>query len=585
MSNNLKKKGLKPVIILLLTLGTFGLSKAQENPAAAQIQTLVDQAWDLALEGKDSALVVSQTALEVAQKNDYPFGEVLARESLGLYYEMVRGDIEQASDQYFQAIELCETYEIDYLADIYHALGVMFHTTDNYDNAERYYKQSLDKAKAKGDFLLIKKCFINLGSLYSSMEDFIRAEQYMRESLDLPVDPSLDYTTYANLGYLLVKQEKFDEAIPILQKATEENPDNPGADLNLYFLLHAKAMAKDSSNMQAALARAKKAATNSRYGPRDQSLLYRNIADYLAFTGNYREALYYRDKYVEVFEEIKEKQRDQVVLEMEAKYEAEQKDAQLKLLELEGEKKAQQTRLYSYLALAGLLIAGLIGFFLYKNQEKNKLLTQQKVKLEENVEEINLLLREVHHRVKNNLQVVTSLLNIQQRSITDQKALEAIQESKNRIESMGLIHRSFYQNTNLGEINSRDYIQNLVKQIFSSYNTDQEKIELELQVADIYLDMDTLVPLGLIINEMVSNTLKHAFEENESGKLTISLDKEADTYKLEISDDGAGLDDMAKLEQSRSFGLKMVKAFVKKLNGKLQLLQTEGTTFQIEFTA
>jgi two-component sensor histidine kinase len=514
----------------------------------------------------------------------YPFGEVLARESIGLYYKMVVGDIEKASEQYFTAIELCETHEIDYLADIFHALGVMFHTTDNYENAERYYQQSLEKAKAKGDLLLIKKCFINLGSLYSSLEDFVKAERYMKESLDLPVDPHLDYTTYANLGHLYVKQEKYGEAIPVLLKATKEAPDNPDADLHLYFLLYAKAMARDSSGMTEALTRAKRAAADERYGLRDKSLLYRRIADYLAFIGDYKEALFYRDKYIQVYEEIKEKQRDQVVLEMEAKYETEKKDAQLKLLALESEKKAQQTRLYSYLALAGLVIAGLIGFFWYKNREKNKLLTKQKVKLEENVEEINLLLREVHHRVKNNLQVVTSLLNIQQRSITDQKALEAIQESKNRIESMGLIHRSFYQNKNLGAINSREYIQNLVEQIFTSYQTDQDRIQLDLQVADLYLDMDTLVPLGLIINEMVSNSLKHAFKAKESGKLMIVLGKQEERYHLKIADNGAGLEDLADLERSASFGLKMVKAFVKKLNGSLTILPTEGATFQIEFT-
>lgn len=573
----------KPILYLLFICLVPISGYAQGRLAAAQLQKLVDQSWELSLQGQDSALLIAQAALELAQKNDYTFGEVLARESMGLYFEMVTGDIEKASEQYFMAIDLCEIHQIDYLADLFHALGVMFHTTDNYESAERYYQQALAKAKAKGDFLLIKKCFINLGSLYSSQEDFVRAEQYMQESLDLPIDPHLDYTTYSNLGNLYVKQEKFEEAIPVLLKATKETADNPDADLNLYFLLYAKAKARDTSGMTSVLTRAKRASTDERYGPRDRSLLYRSIADYLAFTGDYQEALFYRDKYIQIYEEIKEKQRDEIVLEMESKYESEKKDAQLKLLALESEKKAQQTRLYSYLALAGLLITGLIGFFWYKNQEKNKLLTKQKKKLEENVEEINLLLREVHHRVKNNLQVVTSLLNIQQRSITDPKALAAIQESKNRIESMGLIHRSFYQNKNLGEINSREYIQHLVEQIFTSYQTGQDRIQLDIQVADLYFDMDTLVPLGLIINEMVSNSLKHAFEAKESGQLTIALHKQEEKYQLTIADNGAGLEDMGQVDQFSSFGLRMVKAFVKKLNGSLTLLPTEGTTFQIEF--
>jgi two-component sensor histidine kinase len=424
-----------------------------------------------------------------------------------------------------------------------------------------------------------------LGGVYSSLNDFEKAEAYMLQSLEIPLEKEMDFTTYANLGHLYVKQERLDKAISILEKATEESPDNPGADLNLYFLLHAKTIAKDSSNMKTALERAQKTAANEEYGIRDRSLLLRTIADYLAFTGNYKEALSYRDQYIEVFEEIKEKQRDQVVLDLEAKYETEKKDAQLQLLSLEAEKNEQQLRFFAFLWIAAVIIAGLIGFFLYKNREKNKILIFQKRKLEENVEEINLLLREIHHRVKNNLQVITSMLNIQQYSISDKKAQEVIQESKNRIYSIGLIHECFYQNQNLGEINTREYIQNLTDQLLASYQINTEKIKLETSVQDFQLDMDILVPLGMIINELVSNTFKHAFEDHEQGKLSINLEKQQDKVKLEVSDTGSGLKDTSVLENSDSFGFKMIQAFVKKLNGSLNLLNKEGATIQIEFAA
>lgn len=575
----------RSLLLLCLFMAVTKSSYAQEEAAAKEVQVLVDSAWNLALSGNDTALLISQQAMDLALQNGYHLGKVLARESIGLYHEMITGNIDQASEQYFEAVALCEKYQLDYIASIYHSLGIMFHTTDQFENAKQYYHLSLENAQKQGDSLLVKKCLINLGSVHSSLNEFAEAEKYMKESLDIPIERGMDYTTLGNLGYLYVKQEKFDQAIPILYEVTEENPENPDPDLNLYFLLHAKTMAKDSSNMVDALARAKKAAESDKYGLRDQSLLYRNIADYLAFTGNYKEALQYRNKYIQVYEEIKEKQRDEIVLEMESKYETEKKDAALKVLQLETEKKEQKIRLYAYLALAGLIIAALVGFFLYKNNEKNKLLSLQKKKLQENVDAINLLLKEVHHRVKNNLQVITSLLNIQQRSITDKKAQEAIQESKNRIESMGLIHRSFYQNKNLGEINTREYIQNLVHQLLESYRTDQNRIELETHVQEIYLDMDTLVPLGLIINELVTNTLKHAFEEKDSGKLSISLEQIQEKFRLKVSDNGTGLKDISQLEKSGSFGFSMIKAFVKKLNGHLDLLETEGTTFQIEFAA
>jgi two-component sensor histidine kinase/Tfp pilus assembly protein PilF len=575
----------KMALIFLLTMLPFAATHAQKDPIAEQVTELIDQAWDFSLANNDSALIVSEQALNLSRQNKYPLGEVYARESMGLYHEMVTGDISEASEQYFRAIDLCETHQLDYISSVYHSLGVMFHTTDNYENAKRYYFLSLEKAENQGDSLLIKKCLINLGSVHSSLQDFETSEAFLRQSLAIPLQPDMDYTTYANLGNMYVKQGKYSQAIPFLQKATEKNSDNPDADLNVYFLLEAKRLAKDSTNMRSDLERAKKAVETGAPGIRDQSLLLRTIADCLAFLGNYKEALSYRDQYIRVFEEIKEKQRDRIVLDMESKYESKKKDDELKVLKLEAEKKEQQIRFFAFLGVAALIIAGLIGFFLYKNREKNKLLIEQKRQLEENVEEINLLLKEIHHRVKNNLQVITSLLNIQQRSISDQKAKEAIQESKNRIRSMGLIHRNFYQDKNLGEINTRKYVTDLVNQLLESYEMDTGSIQLETSIDEILLDMDVLVPLGLIINELVSNSLKHAFGDQQEGKLFISLEKSGDILRLEVSDNGTGLSDLSEMENSNSFGFSMVKAFVSQLDGHLELLNGNGATFRIEFAA
>ncbi|MEO1435534.1 MAG: histidine kinase dimerization/phosphoacceptor domain -containing protein, partial [Bacteroidota bacterium] len=420
---------------------------------------------------------------------------------------------------------------------------------------------------------------------YSSLENFDQAVALMKESFTIPLRPDLDYVTYANLGHLHTKQGKYSEAIHYLEKSVEVHPENADADINLYLLIYAKAKAKDTTNMTEPLARARFAVENNEFSIRDRSLMYRSIADYLAFIGNYEEALNYRDQYIEVFEEIRENYRDEVVLEMERKYATEKREQEVKVLRLEAKQKEQRSRFFLVLAIAGLCMAALIGFFLYKNREKNELLTRQNLQLEDNVNEINLLLREIHHRVKNNLQVVTSLLNIQQRSIVDEKAREAIRESKNRIQSMGLIHQSFYQNKNLGEINTQVYIQDLVGQVMASYPTKQTDIQLQIDVQEIYLDMDTLVPLGLIINELLTNALKHAFNGQETGTLAVRFDNEADNYRLEVEDDGVGVDDQTLSKSSKSFGFSLIQAFVQKLEGRLQVLRTKGTCFQIDFPA
>lgn len=579
----LKPKKIEIKIQSLVFTVFFGISTiffAQNNtnvPLKKQVQELVDNAWEYTIKNNDSSLVLSKKAEELSQKNDYYLGEVLAKESFGLYHEIVTGNIDLASKYYFEAIELCETHQLDYLASIYHTLGIMFHTTDSYENAKKYYDLSLEQAKELKDSLLIKKCLINLGSVHSSLNNFELAETYMKQSIDIPLAKEMDYATYGNLGYLYVKQERFKEAIAILYKATERTPENTGADLNLYFLLHAKAKAKDSSNMKEALARAIKAVNEGDYGLRDKSLFYRNIADYLAFTGKHKEALEYRDKYIEVFEEIKEKQRDQVVLDMETKYETEKKDAQLKLLQLETEKKEQQKRLYLYLALAGLIIAGLLGFFGIKNRQKNIKLAKQKKLLEATLDEKNLLLREIHHRVKNSFQIVSSLLYLQSENVEDKEAKIAIKEAENRVRSMVLIHQKLYNKEELVGINTTEYFSDLVKDIFESHQFTSKPIQYNLNVESYILDIETITPVGLILNELIINTLKHAFNEvTEKSKLHINFTKENKSLILKVKDNGKGFEGDIK---STSFGIKLMKALSKKLKATLDYISkpNEGT--------
>lgn len=577
----------KLIIIVTLFLGTALFLNAQDNQkslVADKVEVLIDKAWDYTLTSNDSALIVSKKALDLSQQNEYHLGEALAKESIGLYHEIVDGDIDIASKHYFDAIDICEIYNLDYTASIYHTLGVMFHTTDNYENAKKYYNQSLERAKKQNDSLLIKKCLINLGSVYSSLNDFELAESFMKQSIDIPLAKEMDYATYGNLGYLYVKQEKFKDAIEMLYMATKETPENTGADLNLYFLLHAKVMAKDSSNMKTALKRAIKAANSNNYGLRDKSLFYRNIADYLRFTGNYKDALYYRDKYIEVFEEIKEKQRDQVVLDMETKYETEKKDAELKVLKLETEKKEQQKRLYSFLAISGLVIATLLGFFGIKNRQKNIKLAKQKVLLETTLDEKNVLLKEIHHRVKNSFQIVSSLLYLQSENIEDEEAKLAIKEAENRVRSMVLIHQKLYNKDELVGINTKEYFSDLVKDIFESHQFKSEPIKYDLNVESHILDIETITPVGLILNELIINTLKHAFNEvNEKSNLHIAFTKENNNLILKVKDNGNGFDGDIK---SNSFGIKLMKALSKKLKATLDYFSkpNEGTEVVLTIT-
>lgn len=204
--------------------------------------------------------------------------------------------------------------------------------------------------------------------------------------------------------------------------------------------------------------------------------------------------------------------------------------------------------------------------------------------IRESLEEKGLLLREIHHRVKNNLQIIISLFNLQSHYINDAKAFEALKEGQDRIKSMALIHERFYQNEGLSKIDFDDYIRRLVENLLMSFNVAPERIRPVVEADKISLDIDTAVPCGLIINELVSNTLKHAFSETEKGELRVTFrKKENDMLQLTISDTGKGMPDGFDFEESDSLGMQLINALSNQLDARLTLINKPGTTFILDF--
>ncbi|MBE9167284.1 PAS domain S-box protein [Pleurocapsales cyanobacterium LEGE 06147] len=202
------------------------------------------------------------------------------------------------------------------------------------------------------------------------------------------------------------------------------------------------------------------------------------------------------------------------------------------------------------------------------------------------LKEKEILLKEIHHRVKNNLQVICSLLNLQARSLKDKLILEQFKESQNRVRAMALIHEQLYQSPNLSRINLAEYIYNLTNNLFCSYTIYDLNITKKIEInRDFFLDIDTAVPCGLIINELVSNALKYAFKIRKKGEIYIqAMPDEEGNLVLTISDNGRGLPPDFDLEQTKSLGLKLVKNLTNQLRGEIKVNSDLGTQFQITLT-
>jgi PAS domain S-box-containing protein len=205
-------------------------------------------------------------------------------------------------------------------------------------------------------------------------------------------------------------------------------------------------------------------------------------------------------------------------------------------------------------------------------------------RLRESLQEKELLLREIHHRVKNNLQVISSLFNLQAQTINDPKVLAALKESHNRVRSMGLVHHVMYQAADFAAIDLVDYVQTLTRSLYRSYAVDPEAVLLSVDIAHVRLGIDAAIPCGLIINELVSNALRHAYPEGRRGTLSVTLAHNSDgTHTLTVRDDGIGLPPDLTIPPAATLGLALVETLSRQLEGTLWIDRTEGTAVSVRF--
>jgi two-component sensor histidine kinase len=224
----------------------------------------------------------------------------------------------------------------------------------------------------------------------------------------------------------------------------------------------------------------------------------------------------------------------------------------------------------------------------YRRQEREAALEEKRRQAEEQIraslQEKEVLLKEIHHRVKNNLQIISSLLSLQSRHIKYEQALEMFKDSQNRVKSMALIHERLYHSEDLSRIDFAKYTQSLTTHLFQSYGVHSNVVKLKLNVVDVFLGIDTAIPCGLIINELVSNSLKHAFPAGREGSISIALHSDEDNQlTLMVSDTGVGFPKDVDFRNTSSLGLKLVRTLTDQLGGTIELERSGGAAFKITF--
>ncbi len=303
--------------------------------------------------------------------------------------------------------------------------------------------------------------------------------------------------------------------------------------------------------------------------------------------GNYKAAFDYQEKIASIKETNYRNDNNNKLHQLEVDLDITDKNNRIKNYQIaQLQKQVEITTKNNYIIYISLaLVMALLSVFFYvKNyrtiKKKNLIIENEKLLTNKSLQEKETLLKEIHHRVKNNMQLVMSLLNIQAQettaTITDFVAI-----SQSRILSMSLIHENLYQNQNLSEVDFKTYIENLTNNIIDSYNSLNNKISLQLEIDELYVDIQTAIPLGLIINELINNAYKHAFPNNQNGNITLKLISKENCNELIVSDTGVGF---KKNEiPKNTLGLQLVEDLIFQLKGQLKIENQEGVKYTIQF--
>ncbi len=501
-----------------------------------------------------------------------------------------------ALQNYFLALDYADFAPVPLRkANTYSLIATCYQAVRDYENAIAYAKLALSIAKEKKYLRMEGEINEQLGLYYLQLNTYDLAEAYFLAALSdqkLNEIPKSQIAIYSNLAVLASRQNDFKladyylkEAQPFLQAAIGDLHKSS------YYQAHgrvalSKGKAKESIASFLQLVHIGKEIGNEQI----RSDGYAGLAEAYRKSGAYQTALIYGDSLSQLHQKLDLAFQNRTMLDLKQKYEANIKNEEIATLNaiqnvqaLELNQKHKQL-MFSLIGLF-LVIAALAGFVyaLITKSRSHKVLHEKNNQLQEALDNNKMLIKEIHHRVKNNLQVVSSLLNLQSRFETDSTIMRAINTGKNRVQTMSLLHQHLYLNEDLHSIKVKNYFEDLSRFLVKGYPLNGKQVMLELDIEDITLDIDTVVPMGLICNELITNALKYAYPNTLQCQLRVCIKEANGKIRLMVKDNGVGTSFTQLPEKSTSMGTQLIKSFANKLKASIEIDNFKGTEFKLTF--
>ncbi|MCF6133184.1 tetratricopeptide repeat-containing sensor histidine kinase [Flavobacterium wongokense] len=486
-------------------------------------------------------------------------------------------------------------------ARIYNNIAILFGKLDNRKEELRYYNKALGKLKNDNSNYgqnLKNTVNTNIGNVYSDYKEFEKSNEILRENIDYVVKHDKINglgLIYLRMGVNYMGLKDYGNSLAYLNNAltcfnTVSNKSGEGDALRTigeaYYTMGQLGKAEEFTKKGLQL--------SEQIGELESiKFAYEILAKIYSKRGDYQKAYESQVQYKKVSDQMFNEQISSKLTQIQLSHEferrqqankekQEKKDAILK-------KMAVREKRIRYIVILSLFVLSIVTLGVYVNLKRYKkqrnIIEKQKGQIQNSLQEKETLLREIHHRVKNNLQIITSLLNMQSENIKDATVLASLQEGQSRVQAMSLIHQNLYQSDEIDKVDVENYLRELADYLTKMFVGNSKNVKVRIQTSNIKFDFDTAIPLGLIVNELVSNAFKYGFQTKEEGNIWIKIRalNELD-YELKIEDDGDGLPKDFNIKNSKSLGLKLVTILSKQLRGNFSVATKEGKTiFTVAF--
>ena len=535
----------------------------------------------------DSALVFAAEYRSIAERSGIDLEIGKGHNYTGMCYTS-RSEHDEALRHYLAAVPYFERGgDPWYEAMAHNNIGSIHEKMRRYDKATTEFATALKTFMGIPDTVWIANVSNNLGNVHYEEGRFDSSVVYYRQANDLLTVSGMDIytgTIRMNLSNALGEIGQLDEALAMMRSAQAVMPEGEDENTRANILanlgrLHGLVGDADSAvfYLRGGLHLAQRTQARS-----VEANAHEFLSAFFEERGAIDSAYRHHKLATGLRDSIFSEESSARIAEMQEKYESGKKDVLIAEGNAQLERRALTIKAIAVGAVL-FLVAALFAFRAYRLKRKGEAeVMRQKQVIEAQLKEKELLLREIHHRVKNNLQTVSSLLSIQGRGITDETAKQAVNDSRLRVKSMALIHQDLYREGDLTGVQMEDYVAKLANGLVTSYSM-TDRVQLDLRVHPINLDVDTAVPLGLILNELITNALKYAWPDGRPGRLQVSMSVSTeDALLVDVIDDGIGMKDGAQVAASGTgFGLGMIRTFASKLKAEHTIGGANGTAVRL----